>query len=149
MLEPLRKVVGLQAETGYSIGTLVDFPRDWLSGSGFTAVLFLRHSCGACQAAVPQFRRIVDRAGAKNVSVIAVTLRSDRRLDEDQDRSFARELGLTDSQIHVSDAGTLRLRRVPTMLLVTSDGRIVYHAAGAITSSDIDRLLGASRALPD
>jgi hypothetical protein len=66
-----------------------------------------------------------------------------------QDREFARTLGVLDHQVRETDLRDLRLDTVPTILLVTSDGRVVHRAARVVTAADVDALLRAAGPHPD
>jgi hypothetical protein len=50
--------------------------------------------------------------------------------------AFARGLGLVDGQVAPVDLRTLRLRRVPTIVLVDRHGAIHYALEGAVPASD-------------
>ena len=139
-----REALGLGATGGYAVGDPIDLPRSWLSNSTFTAVLFVRHSCPSCQAAAPHLARLVEEAQLRRISVIAVTGRSALQ----QDRKFARSVGLTDSDVHDADLRAMALRLVPTVLLVAPDGRIVHVTEGVVGAADVETLLQAAGADP-
>jgi hypothetical protein len=141
----LRASLGFRASAGYSIGEVVDLPPSWLSTSGFTAVLFLRHSCPSCQAASPHLQHLIRQARTGSVSVIAVIGHS----AASQDREFARDLGVPDQQVREADVRRLRVRTVPTLLLVAPGGQIVQLVEGLVTATSVNTLLLAGGARTD
>ena len=126
----------------YTVGDRMDLDPARFSSSARTLFLFSRFSCGACQTSKPIMAALV--AGvAKRPDVQVVLVVPDEVPDEE--RLFARELGLDSSHILQTDLRRLRLRQVPSMVLTDDSGRILIAREGLLTETDRDDVLGLVR----
>jgi len=132
----LREKLGL-APGPYAAGQQIDVPASVYGGSRETLIVFARSTCSVCQRSVPYFRRIFDEAARDG---IPVRLLSSAPLDP-AELDFARGLGLRDEDVVPVDHKTLRLRRVPTIVLVDQRGEIHYAREGAVPAGEQGELL--------
>jgi hypothetical protein len=113
------------APPAYAAGGQVDVPASWYSGADVTLILFARSNCGACEKAQPFLAQLVGRMQGRGSAVMAHPPGMD-----DENREFARALGVADDHILVVGAG-LRVRATPTIVLVNRQGRILDAWEGA------------------
>lgn len=126
----LRAHLGLSGV--YSVGQRIDTP-DIYSGSRLTILLFTRSNCRGCQAAKPWLRTIADWASSSvdiRVAVVPVRQLSAAEL------AYVRELGLDERSVHVLPVSDLKVRVVPTIIVVDQRGRIQFVREGLPTSQD-------------
>jgi hypothetical protein len=117
----------------YAEGGFIDLDPSTFASTPRTLFLFSRFSCGACQASKPVMAAlVVDLALRPDVQIVLVT---DDAVPEEE-RVFARELGIDASHIHRTDLRRLRLRRVPTIVLADDTGKILMTREGRLTESD-------------
>ena len=132
----LRERLGL-APGSYAAGQRIDVPPAVYEESPSTLLLFVRSTCSVCQRSVPYFRRLVDQAARTG---IAVRLLSSSPVDR-AELDFAMGLGLREEDVVGVDHQTLRLRRVPTIVLVDERGEIHYAREGAVPAGEQGDLL--------
>jgi hypothetical protein len=130
-LPDLRASVGL-TPAAYSVRQTIDVPRAAYDSDAFTLLIFARSTCEVCQRSSPFLRALAAEAAQAGVGV--------RLLSSDpvpqNERMFAGALGLADAQVVPVDLKTLRLRRVPTILLVDRQGAIRYAREGAVPAAE-------------
>jgi thioredoxin-related protein len=127
----LRARFGLAREA-YAVDQVVDVPHAIYDSSSYTLLIFARSTCEVCQRSAGFLRRL---AGETAVAGGTVRLVSSTPVVESE-LAFARGLGLVDGQVAPVDLRTLRLRRVPTIVLVDRHGAIHYALEGAVPASD-------------
>jgi thiol-disulfide isomerase/thioredoxin len=112
----------------YERGTRIDLPPRLYDNAEVTAVLFVRGSCAVCQETKPLYADVVRELRAipsvKVMAVLAAPLR-------DEDAEYAAALGLDRSESVAIELTGLKVRRVPTLAIVTRDGTIVDSWEGA------------------
>jgi len=138
-----RATVGLDRglTSGYTRGDTIDVPSAAYRGVARTVVVFSRSSCPACQAARPRLRRLT--AAVKRVSDARIVLVTPLG-DESNELVYARDLGLAESEVMAISPSQVRVRAVPTIALVDSQGRIIFVHEGPTGDDDdleIERLL--------
>jgi len=114
--------------TSYAVGQQIDVPASVYHGVPFTVILFARSTCPACQRAKPflgHLVRTLSSTGRVQVVLIASAGLSDAEI------AFGRELGIDQTKILAPNARPLRFRRVPAIVAVDSDGRVVYSYEGS------------------
>jgi hypothetical protein len=140
----LRDRLGLTPGT-YAVKQVVDVPPDIYDSSSYTLLIFARSTCEVCQRSSGFLRRL---AGESASAGMGVRLISSTPLAESE-LVFARVLGLADGQVAPVDLKTLRLRRVPTIVLADRQGAIHYAREGAVPASEqedvIKRLISLTR----
>lgn len=126
----------------YEAGTTIDTPEAWHREASHTLVLFARSSCGACQTASPYLEALLAHVRRTGRVVLAGS-----ELAREEDAAYARKLGLTDAEFHVTPQG-VRVRATPTLVLVNRQGRVLGSWEGvgkedrqAAITREIDALL--------
>jgi len=123
---------------GYRVGERIDLPATTHESFPLTLLLFTRTGCGACQAAKPALASLV--AGLRDRPSIR-TLMIVREGSEPEEREYIRAIGLDEDRLVGVDFRNLRLRRVPTMVLVDRDGKVRYSLEGAPTAPKQEELI--------
>jgi len=131
------------AAVGYAQGEIVDLPATVYSEGELTLVLIARSSCGASQTGRPFFAQLIARAS--RVAGIRAVMVSGRNARDDEDR-YARAVGLNEAALVRMELSHLRVKEVPTVLLVDRMGRIRYVQSGLPDNAQQINLL---RALDD
>ena len=108
------------APPAYDVGSTIDTPAEWHSGSDFTLVLFAQSTCGACQRAQPFLRQVVETFGERT-PVVLVSPGPDHAAEA----RFGESLGLHVNALRPAPSG-LRARVTPTLVLVNRDGTILH-----------------------
>lgn len=127
----LRARLGL-ASGAYAVDQVVDLPRSIYDSSSYTLLIFARSTCEVCQRSAGFLSRLASQTASAGG---AVRLVSSAPVAEGE-LAFARALGLADGQVAPVDLKTLRVRRVPTIVLVDRQGAIHYAREGAVAASD-------------
>ena len=122
----------------YVAGQQIDVPAALYDSTKYTLIYFASATCGACQrskASLSQMTSEVSRrAGTR---VMLVTSQAFR----EQELGFGRELGLDDPGIVALNLATLRLKRVPTVVLVDHTGRVLASHVGVLEDGDRQSIL--------
>lgn len=112
----------LQLDSGYRVDDTIDVSPHLYSETPYTVIMFARSSCPACVASKPLFAAITERASRQS-QVRAVMALSDDAFDSDV--AFADEIGVPrDAQVTIPFS-ELRLRSVPTTVVVDRTGRVL------------------------
>jgi len=121
----------------YVAGQAVDFSSDVFGQASHTLAIFFRSDCGACERMKPYLARLTSRSSGLTLRVVAVTGITNS-LDS---LSFAKGIGLDESRLITMDLTTLRLKRVPTIMLIDRAGRIEIALEGIPSAQDEESLL--------
>lgn len=105
--------------------------------------MFARSTCTVCQRSVPFLAQLVRESARAGVQV---RLLSNAPLTPDE-LAYARALGLDSTQVVVADWRTLRVKRVPTLVLVNQRGEIDYAREGSVPALEQEDLLRRLRSL--
>ena len=137
----LRTVFGVGAPRahGYAVGDRIDLPDTSFSGVDSTMAIFVRGSCAACGSAAPLFRRLVAETRDQGARILFVIGSSAVQ----RDREFIQQLGA--EHVLELDFGRLRLKSVPTIVVVDREGIIRFVTSGVVAPED----LAAARRLLD
>jgi hypothetical protein len=132
----LRARLGLAPEA-YAVRQVVDVPPAIYNSSSYTLLIFARSTCDVCQRSAKFLSRLAGQtagagAGVRLVSSAPVVA---------SELAFARALGLSDAQVAPVDLKTVRVRRVPTIVLVDRHGEIHYAREGAVSTSDQEAVI--------
>jgi len=109
----------------YLAGQKIDAPAAWYAGAPQTLIVFARASCSACERAQPFLKTLVGRMQGRGGAMMAHPAES-----QEDDRKFARSLGVADDRIMITPAG-LRVKATPTIVLVNEKGVIINAWEGA------------------
>lgn len=132
---------GTIERTGYVVGEGVDVPPAQGAASGTRVLIFVASHCEACRKSRPGLSQIVASAQAGGAGVFLVTARE----QPESHNEFARAIGLSPSAVQRLDLSQLRLRAVPTVVVVTSAGAAVYVHEGVVTDADVAAATSAVR----
>jgi thiol-disulfide isomerase/thioredoxin len=123
----------------YETGRPIDLSPAAFQPSSPTTVFFVRSSCGACREAVPIFQTLVrEIAGHPSWRALVVTDRRDRNA-----ATYAELLGARQADVIQVDFATLRLRRVPTVVVVDGSGLVRFAHEGPPDPSGESTLVAA------
>lgn len=121
----------------YAAGEAADFPASLFEQTPHTLAIFFRSDCGACARMKPFLARLAARDDDSAVRVVAVTGAGNRP----DALAFAKQIGLGESRLVMMDVGKLRLKRVPTIVLMDRSGVIQTALEGIPSSEEEEKLL--------
>lgn len=133
----LRLALGLGPRPAYATGSRIDVPPDVYRSSQYTVVVFARSTCAVCQSSVPFLTTLVREAAASGV---AVRLLTSTPVAPDE-LAYAQATGLSAAEVVGVDLHALRVKRVPTLVLVDREGAIHYAHEGAVPAVEQEALL--------
>ena len=139
----LRDALGLGPRPAYATRSRIDVPPAVYRTSSYTVVLFARSTCAVCRSSVTFLTKLVREAAAAGV---AVRLLSSAPVAPDE-LAFAQGIGLGPAEVVAVDMRTIRVARVPTIVLVDREGEIRYAREGAIPAAEQDGLLSTLSSL--
>lgn len=128
---------GFKPESGYLAGDVVDVPVKSHLQSRRTVILFARSSCSACQSSRDGIRQIVLAARARGADAMMFTPES----GSEAEFAYAESAGFGRSSVR-GTTHKLRVRLVPTILLVDDTGRILFAKEGKPSTEDQAKLAG-------
>ena len=133
----LRAKLGLgpRATLSYAVGDRIDVPASVYDAAPVTILLFARSTCGVCQRAAPTFAAMFGSARANPRS--SIRLISNGASHEDE-VSYAHRVGLGEADMRAVDVTPLRLRLVPTLVLLDRQGTVRYASEGVPTAAQQD-----------
>jgi hypothetical protein len=138
-----QSVLSPDGRTGYHVGERTDVPAEWL-GSGGTLFVFLRSDCAASQANAGLLAGIQSDIPS-NIRVVAVV----PARSGDGELEFAERAGFDRGRIRTADFESLRLRVVPTLLLLDREGIVQMERIGtAQTTGQAELAAELSRLAP-
>jgi len=129
-----RDALGLGPAPAYVVRGHIDVPPAVYASSPYTIVLFARSTCPVCRQSVPSFIRLVEKSKAAGVQV---RLLSVAPVAEDE-LAYAKAIGLDTTEVVGADLKALRVKRVPTVVLVNSQGEIQYAREGATPTMELE-----------
>ena len=134
-LPSIRARFGLAQARGlsYPTGAQVDLPAGIYDRTPKTLVIFGRASCVACQHAKPVLAEMI--AALSKYHDVRVVMVTGEELAADETK-FAAALGLSAGAVIRMDLDPLRLRVVPTTVLVDSHGAVLYSTEGEVSADD-------------
>lgn len=124
------------AGPAYRAGNRIDVPGGVYDSESYTLLLFARSTCDACQRSAPAFKELVGEAVREGMAVRLISAAPVAAREAD----FARALGLTDADVVGLPLATLRLKHVPTIVVVDRAGAIHYVREGAVSEHDKEGL---------
>ena len=125
----------------YEVGSRIDVPASLYADRARTVLVFGRSSCGACERAKPMLSsaiREVTRESSVSVAMVAGAGATAA------DRQFARDLGIPEDRFFTLDVQSLKLERVPTLVLVDQRGTVLFEREGTLDQTHFDQLLSAA-----
>lgn len=129
---PVKRALVGSSNAAYAVGERIDVDRALYAKTPFTVLLFARSTCRACVLSKPLMAAVVAALHGKATVrlVLAMPDASEDSLE------FAREIGLSSDAVVTVKPGTLRLRTVPTIAVVSQSGIIIGLRERGIMESD-------------
>ncbi len=125
----------------YAVGGRIDVPPSVYTATPYTVILFARSTCAFCERAKPLFAQLATAlADDPAVRMVMVSAASGGA----GDRDYARAIGLDEGRLVVVDPGSLKLKTVPTIVLVDREGRVQFSHEGVPSPADLEELRHAS-----
>jgi hypothetical protein len=113
--------------SAYAPGDSIDVPSS-LYGGRQTLLVFASGTCGACRRSASVFAALAaDLRGSKTRFLLVTP--NVRHVDQ---QALANAIGLQGDEISDLDLSTLRLKNVPTVVLVDGAGRVLYSREGLV-----------------
>ena len=143
---PLRQWMGVGPRTEpppYVAGDRVDIDGAIYQSAPFTVVVFARSTCPSCQRSVPFYAQVVAAATARGIAGVLVT----PEVDVEAERAYAATLGIESGRVYTVTPGSIKLRAVPTLMVVDSSGQIRHVWIGAQDDTSQATILAAVDAL--
>jgi hypothetical protein len=139
---PWRAYFVEEAQPSYPAGTSIDVSAELYRDANRTLVVFAHGHCAAAIKAQPQLQELVSTfiAQTGGQAVLLVPSDADREADN---LAFAEEMGMEAGAVHATDFRLLRLRAVPTAVVVDRTGRVLATQEGFVTDTDVRALLAA------
>ncbi len=106
----------------YQSGDTVDVPPAVYQSAARTLLLFARSDCAACQRSELFHQSAIAAAATVGTGVAMMSPTSHPA----SEAPYAARLGVAPEQVHVIAPGSIKLRTVPTLMLVDAAGRIQH-----------------------
>jgi hypothetical protein len=117
---------GSVERAAYLVGDSIDVPHDLYDGSDQTLIVFASGTCGACLRSAPALSRLAEKLRGSRTRFLLITPAA-RRVDQ---QTLVSAASLQAAESTALDLTTLRLKNVPTLVLVNQTGRILYSREG-------------------
>lgn len=117
----------------YNIGEVSDLPPSIYAAASETLVVFVRSDCPACQASKAFLAELVSAFKSDRDRKVFVAVVPDTAGHE---RMFASELGAEERQTIVVPPGSVRLKRVPAIQVISTSGRLTFVFEGQPLAAD-------------
>ena len=129
----VRLALGMGADTpSFVPGDALSIPEALREPASRTLVVFADATCGVCERGKALLADVVRGVGSvPHVSVKLVT----GTAWPDSQRAYARALGLDDTAWATADLSRLKVRRVPTVVLIDRDGSVIQSWEGLPASA--------------
>lgn len=128
----------------YLVGTELDAPVAAAIGPGPHLVLFAQATCATCDASRPVLGQLIKDASAAGLATAMVTTLDTPQTNEE----FASSIGLGAERVALLNFEGLRIKRVPTLLVVDRAGVVIRSHEGLVTADVARTFVSAARALP-
>jgi hypothetical protein len=120
----------------YAPGQHVDVPPAVYSSTPYTLLFFGTSTCAACQRSEPAIETLTAEFSADPQTRLAVV---GSAASPESGADFARRVGL-ESRLVQLDFSSLRVKYVPTTLLATRTGEILFAREGVLTRADVQAI---------
>ncbi|MEO8480982.1 MAG: hypothetical protein ABI634_02160 [Acidobacteriota bacterium] len=124
----------------YAVGDVIDIPAGLRDQADRTLVVFASGTCGASLRSAGVLRRVASDLRRVHGQFVVITPK-DQRADQ---QKLAESYGLEPSEVTALDLRQLRLKYVPTVVVVDRAGNVRYVREGAV---DDDGRVAIQRAL--
>jgi hypothetical protein len=125
----------------YSVGDEIDLPARFRDRAERTLVVFGSGTCGASIRSTPALTKLAKDVRGSSTAFLLVTpdtMKSDQK-------TLEIALGLTATEHVALDLSALKVRSVPTVVLVDRSGRVLFTREGYIDDAGHDILLNVAR----
>ena len=134
----LQARLGAASLSGYRVGQTIDVPPEVYRDRSHTVVVFARSSCSASQRMKPLIARLADEfAESASAGVVLMT----PAVNAADEAAFAGEVGVAPRHHFIRDLTTLKVARVPTVVVVDRRGRVEFVHSGQPTTADDEAAL--------
>jgi thioredoxin-related protein len=118
------------------VGTKISLPgRDWTK-SEQTVLLVLSTTCHFCTDSAPFYKRLVQEAAGKQLSVVAVLPQP-----VPESRLYLSKLGVSIDDVVQESPTTIGARGTPTIIILDHNGAVTYSWAGKLPEAEESRVL--------
>lgn len=124
--------------SSYAVGEQIDVPARLYDSMPLTVLFFTRSGCSACQTAKRAFADLVAEVRRRPTVGVAMVIDQGTEADE---RQYLQEVGLDNRHLASVQLKSLRLQRVPMMVLVDRHGIIRYSREGPPSPLDHQEIL--------
>jgi peroxiredoxin len=107
-----------------------------LNSAPRTMLILTSHTCQFCVASTPFYRKAADAARRRGIRVIAVTWE-----DPAENRKFLESNGITVDRVLSGAATGVRVKGVPSLILVRRDGVVIDSWAGQARGESSERMV--------
>lgn len=123
----LQARLGAASTSGYRLGEVIDLPQDVFRDAAHTVVVFARSSCAASQRMKPLLARLAGSlSDDPSIDVVLVTPRANAPAES----AFADQIGIEPRHHLAMDLTTLKVVRVPTVVVLNRRGEVEYVQDG-------------------
>jgi thioredoxin-related protein len=127
--------------TAYSVGDAIDIPADLRDRTARTLVVFASGTCGACLRSTSALTRLSSELRGSSTTFLLVT---PTKMKADQE-IFVAAVGLAKTEYVSLDLSALKVRSVPTVVLVDESGRVLFSREGYVDDAVHDAVMGVAR----
>jgi hypothetical protein len=131
------------AEHAYVVGGTIDVAPEIFNGTDRTVVVFASGFCGACLRSRPALAELVSGFRAASSTPVRMVLITPTMLRVDQD-AYAKAIGADADDYLPLDTSSLRIKLVPTVVVVDRTGRILFVREGVVAAADRDAIRAAA-----
>jgi hypothetical protein len=122
-----------RSPVAYQRGDRIDLPATLYEAGEFTTFLFARSDCGVCQETKTVYAQVIAELRSSGSTKVVLVGRASHH---DEDAVYAAALGLEVTEYAPAEFGRLRLRHVPTLVVVDRTGTIIGAWEGAPPRSE-------------
>jgi thioredoxin-related protein len=141
LFPPVEAWLGIDSSTSaYTVGERIDVPTSLFESNDKTLFVFASGTCAACLRSRPAFRTLAGelRGGATHLLVLTpLTPNSDQQ-------SLVASLNLASDEFKHLDLKRLRLKNVPTVVLVDRAGLVLFSREGYVDDAALAQIREAT-----
>jgi hypothetical protein len=124
----------------YGVGTRIDVPDRLYNGGDRTLLMFAHGNCAAAVKAQPQLRQLVAAFIAQTGGRVVLIVPNEQEQAADN-VAFAAAVGVELGALYSADFRSLRLRVVPTAVMLDRTGRVLLSQEGFVSDADVHAFL--------
>jgi hypothetical protein len=130
---------------GLDIGDRIGMSDTNYKDRPFTSLIFVRSSCGACQNSVPFLQAFIAAGSARNIPSTVVVLADDSGASR-----YVERIGSGRTRVVIlsrAEYMELPVKRIPTVVIVNQEGRVVLQMTGTPTADAQNALIASIASL--